>query len=89
MSHDTENSLVMVFLCPDEEPNDKKKGKVMFMLEKVEMLDKLERGTRDDAVGCHCSVNDQTSPFTGKNKDKLRKSLSQVLHRVRKFLCES
>jgi hypothetical protein len=41
----------------DEELKVKKKRKVMSLLEKVEVLDKLNKGIRTTAVGCHYDVN--------------------------------
>jgi hypothetical protein len=50
----------------DEELKDKKKRKVMFLLEKVEMLDELNWGMRNCAVGCHYDVNKSMIRFMTK-----------------------
>jgi hypothetical protein len=69
----------------DEELEDKQKRKVMSLLEKVEVLDKLDRGMRNSTVGRRCDVNKSIIHFIKKNEDKFRGSVKASVHRLRKF----
>jgi len=44
-------------ICADEEPRDKKEGEVMSFLEKVQVLDKSDRGMKTATVRCHYDIN--------------------------------
>jgi hypothetical protein len=69
----------------DEELEDKQKRKVMSLLDKVEVLVKLDRGMRNSTVGRRYDVNKSIVHFIKKNEDKFGGALRPVFHRVRKF----
>jgi hypothetical protein len=45
-------------VCADEKKDKKKKRKVISLLEKVEVLDKLDKGMNTAAVRYQCGVNE-------------------------------
>jgi predicted metal-binding protein len=53
-------------VCADEEPEGNRKRKVMSLLEKVEVLDKLESKMRIAAVRCLCGINKLLTHFIKK-----------------------
>jgi hypothetical protein len=53
----------------NEQPRDKKKRKVMFLLENMGVLGKLDRGLRIAVVKCHCGVN----------REKLERSIKAIV----------
>jgi len=69
----------------DEELEDKHKWKMMSVFEKVEVLDKLDRGVRNSTVGRRYDVNKSIIYFVKKNEDKFRGSVRASVNRVRKF----
>jgi hypothetical protein len=52
-------------------PKVKKEKTVMALLEKMEVLDTLERGMRIAVVGCCCDVGESTVCFLKKNEDRV------------------
>jgi hypothetical protein len=69
----------------DEELEVKQKWKVISVFEKVEVLDKLDRGVRNSTVGRRYDVNKSIIYFIKKNEDKFRGSVRASVSRVRKF----
>ena len=65
----TSTALLTIFgtvashACTDQGPNGNKRGKVTYLLEKVDMLDKLRHENENVAVNCHCSENNLTISF--------------------------
>jgi hypothetical protein len=57
-----------------EGPKDTENMKMMSLLEKVEMLDKLDRWLRIRVVRRHYDVNELTLRFIKKGKDRIRGS---------------
>jgi hypothetical protein len=51
------NCIWKSYICADKESKNKNKSKIVSFLEKVEMIDKLNRGMSIAAVRCHYSVN--------------------------------
>ena len=64
-------------MCVDGEPGAKER-KVMCLLEKMEVLDKLQSGLSIATVRCHYGVN-ELETISGE-------VLRSVLHQVQKFL---
>jgi hypothetical protein len=62
----------------DEELEDKQKRKVMSLLEKVEVLDKLDRGTRNSTVGRRYDVNKSIIHFIKKKRRQVQDSWGSV-----------
>lgn len=56
----------------DEESEDKKKRRVMSLLEKVEVLDKMDGGMGSSTVGRRCDVNKSMILVIKKNEYKFR-----------------
>jgi hypothetical protein len=54
-------------ICVDEGPKDKMKRKVTSLLETVEVLGKLDRGTTIAAVRCCYGVNESIISLLKKN----------------------
>lgn len=50
----------------DKELKHKNKRKIISLLQKVDMLDKIDRGMATAAVGCHCLVSEWKTCFVRK-----------------------
>jgi transposase-like protein len=64
------------YVCADEEPKDKRKSKVKFLLENVEMSVAPDRGISIAAVCCHYGVNESTLYLIKKDEDKIKGSVT-------------
>ena len=58
-----------------EGPKDAENMKMMYLLEKVEILDKLDRWLRISVVKRHYDVNEMTIRYIKNNKDRIRGSI--------------
>ena len=71
----------------EEELENKQKRKVMSLLEKVEVLDKLDRGMRNSTVGLRYDVNKSIIHFIEKNEDKFRGNVKASVPSSTKISC--
>ena len=58
-------------VCAGEGPKDTENMKMMSLLEKVKMLDKLDRWLRIGVVRRHYDVNEMTIHFMKRDKDRI------------------
>ena len=66
--------LIMSHACTGQGPKDSKRSKVMYVLQKVDVLDKLDMKSANAAVTCHCSENYMTISFIRKSGESVRGS---------------
>lgn len=76
-------------LRADEECKDKRTRQVMFLLQKVEVLDKLYVGIIIGMVRCTYNINKMTICFHKNNEEKIRESVKASALLSKKISCES
>jgi hypothetical protein len=67
-------------LYADDELKNKKNWKVMSLLNKVEVLDKLDRGIRSTAIRCNHVINESRIYFFKKMKKRTGEALKPVFN---------
>jgi len=58
----------ITYVCADDDPKYVKERKLLSLLEKVETLDKFDRGMNSVVVRCHYNVKELTSEDQDKSK---------------------
>ena len=78
-----------VDVCGDEETKDEKLTKVMFLLENVEVLSKLDMWMSTAVVKHHYGVNQTMICFTKKNEHEISRSKETNVPSISEFTCVS